>query len=77
MVRAYILIHAEMSQGPRVTGAVAGLKGVVSVDGVAGPYDIVAVAEAESLAALNRDVVDAIHALPGVSRTLTCPVIHG
>lgn len=76
MMRAYILIHAEMGLGPDVSRAVSRIKGVVSTVGVAGPYDVIAQAEAWSLEELNREVVAPIQDVRGVTRTLTCPVIH-
>jgi DNA-binding Lrp family transcriptional regulator len=76
MVKAYILIHAEMGKGPAVSKAVSKVKGVTATVGVAGPYDVIAVVEAWNLDELATKVVAAIQAQDGVVRTLTCPVIH-
>jgi DNA-binding Lrp family transcriptional regulator len=43
---------------------------------LAGPYDIIVRAEARSIDALGRLVVSRIQAISGVTRTLTCSVVH-
>jgi DNA-binding Lrp family transcriptional regulator len=72
----YVLIQTDVGKGPAVTNAVAALKGVVSADAVTGPYDVIALADARSLRDLGQLVVDRIQDIDGVTRTLTCPVIH-
>jgi DNA-binding Lrp family transcriptional regulator len=72
----YVLIQTDVGKGRAVTNAVAALKGVVTADAVTGPYDVIALAEARSLRDLSQLVVDRIQDIDGVTRTLTCPVIH-
>jgi len=48
----------------------------VSAEDVTGPYDVVVQAEADSLDALNKDILAKIQAVSGITRTLTCPVVH-
>jgi DNA-binding Lrp family transcriptional regulator len=48
----------------------------MSADAVTGPYDAIARAEADSLDELGRLVIQRIQSVAGVSRTLTCPVLH-
>jgi DNA-binding Lrp family transcriptional regulator len=76
MIVAYILIQTEVGAPARVAAEVAEVKGVSSADGVAGPYDVIARAEADNLDDLARLVVQRIQAVPGVTRTLTCPLLH-
>ena len=76
MIPAYILIQTEVGEVGRVAAEVAELKGVKSADGVTGPYDVIAKAEATDLDELGTLVIRAIQDVPGVTRTLTCPVIH-
>ena len=77
MTRAYILIQTEVGRaGSRVADEIASLGGVVSAEDVTGPYDVVVQAEADSLDALNRDILAKIQGVPGITRTLTCPVVH-
>ena len=42
----------------------------------AGPYDVIVRAEADSVDDLGRLVVARIQAIEGITRTLTCPVVH-
>ena len=55
---------------------VAAIDGVVSAEGVTGPYDVVVRAEASSLDELGRNVVSRIQLVDSITRTLTCPVIN-
>jgi hypothetical protein len=43
---------------------------------LAGPYDVIAHVQAPSLDELGRLVVSRIQALDGVTRTVTCTVLH-
>jgi DNA-binding Lrp family transcriptional regulator len=76
MIAAYILIQTQVGVLGRVAAEVAGIKGVVSAEGVTGPYDVIARAEAADLDELGTLVIRLIQAVPGVTRTLTCPVVH-
>jgi DNA-binding Lrp family transcriptional regulator len=76
MVSAYILIQTEVGKATHVTKTVDAIEGVVQVDGVTGPYDVIARAEAPSLDDLGKLVIQRIQSVAGVSRTLTCPVLH-
>jgi len=77
MTRAYILIQTEVGRaGSRVADEIGSLGGVISAEDVTGPYDVVVQAEADSLDALNKDVLAKVQAVPGITRTLTCPVVH-
>jgi DNA-binding Lrp family transcriptional regulator len=46
-----------------------------SVDTVTGPYDIIAVLEAENLNDIGDIIIDKIHSIEGISRTVTCLVV--
>ena len=72
----YILIQTDVGKSSDVTAAVAGVKGVILAEDVTGPYDVIARAEAKNLRDLSVLVVDRIQDVEGVSRTLTCPVVH-
>jgi DNA-binding Lrp family transcriptional regulator len=76
MIAAYILIQTEVGGPGRVAAEVAGIKGVTDAEGVTGPYDVIARAEATNLDELGKLVVGRIQAVAGVTRTLTCPVVH-
>lgn len=76
MITAYVLVQAEVGKGASVSKEVAAISQVRSAEVVTGPYDMIAVAEAESIDELGRLVVAKIQAVDGVARTLTCPVIR-
>jgi DNA-binding Lrp family transcriptional regulator len=73
---AYILVQTTVGVIGDVAGEIAAIKGVQSADAVTGPYDVIARAEATSLDELGRLVIQRIQSVAGVSRTLTCPVLH-
>jgi len=75
-VRAYVLIQTEVGKSTQVAHTVAEIEGVVASEGVMGPYDVIARAEAESNDAMNKLVVNRIQLIDGITRTLTCPVVN-
>ena len=75
-VSAYILIQTEVGKASGVVAAVRELAGVVQADDVTGPYDVILRAEATSIDELGRMVVSQIQLVDGITRTLTCPVVH-
>ena len=75
MVSAFILIQTERRRPVRVSGLQSGVKGIVSVDPVTGPYDVIARGEANDLDELAKAIVMPIQSVEGVTRTLTCPVL--
>ncbi len=76
MVQAFILIQTEVGQAAAVAQAIAELPGVTSAEDVTGPYDVIVRAEAENVDDLGRLVVAQIQAVSGITRTLTCPIVH-
>jgi DNA-binding Lrp family transcriptional regulator len=75
-VVAFILIQTEVGKAAQVASKVAEIPGVVSSDGVTGPYDVVVRAEASSVDELAKMVVSRIQLTDGITRTLTCPVVR-
>ncbi len=75
-VSAYILIQTEVGKASSVVEACRNLTGVVQADDVTGPYDVILRAEAESIDELGRMVVSNVQLVDGITRTLTCPVVH-
>jgi DNA-binding Lrp family transcriptional regulator len=76
VVQAYILIQTEVGKAAEVALAIAGLSGVTMAEDVTGPYDVIVRAEARNVDELGKLVVARIQAVPGITRTLTCPVVH-
>jgi DNA-binding Lrp family transcriptional regulator len=75
-VTAYVLIQTEVGRAEKVATAARGLSGVVDADNVAGPYDVIVKAQADSLDDLGRLVVSEIQKVDGITRTFTCPVVN-
>lgn len=73
-IQAYILIQTEVGKAGSVTKAVTALAGVTIAEGVTGPYDVIMRAEASSMEELGKTVLSKVQAVPGITRTLTCPV---
>jgi DNA-binding Lrp family transcriptional regulator len=76
MVTAYILIQTEVGKASHVTDQIRAIEGIMQVDPVTGPYDIVARAEAMDLDLLAKGTVMPMQDLDGITRTLTCPVLQ-
>uniref|UniRef100_UPI0018E090A3 Lrp/AsnC family transcriptional regulator n=1 Tax=Nocardioides mangrovicus TaxID=2478913 RepID=UPI0018E090A3 len=76
MVQAYILIQTDVGRAAEVAEAIAGIQGVVQAEDVTGPYDVIVRAEARNVDELGKLVVAKVQTLQGITRTLTCPVVH-
>ena len=76
VVHAYILIQTEVGKAASVAQAVREIAGVAEAEDVTGPYDVIVRAEAKSVDELGKLVVAKIQAVEGITRTLTCPVVH-
>ncbi|MBN3507465.1 MULTISPECIES: Lrp/AsnC ligand binding domain-containing protein [Mycolicibacterium] len=76
MVEAYVLIQTEVGRAEVVAKQLSALPGVVSAEYVTGPYDVVLRISADTLALLQSDVVPAVQQVPGITRTLTCPIAN-
>jgi DNA-binding Lrp family transcriptional regulator len=75
-VQAYILIQTEVGKAAAVATEIASIKGVTLAEDVTGPYDVIVRSEARSVDELGKLVVAKVQAVPGITRTLTCPVVH-
>jgi DNA-binding Lrp family transcriptional regulator len=71
-----MLIQTKAGQAAAVAAALRDVPGVSEAAIVAGPYDVIARAQAQNVDDLGKLVVSKVHALIGVERTLTCPVVH-
>ncbi len=74
-VHAYVLIQTDVGKAAQVAEQVSAVAGVVVAEGVTGPYDVIARAEAPSMNDLGRMVVRDIQRIEGITRTITCPVV--
>jgi DNA-binding Lrp family transcriptional regulator len=76
VVEAYILIQTEVGQASSVARHVGAIPGVDSAEDVTGPYDVIARVQAVDVEQLGRAVIARIQDVPGITRTLTCTVVH-
>lgn len=75
-VAAYILIQAEVGSASDVAFAAKEVNGVVAVDAITGPYDVLVKVEANGMDELGKKIVSDVQKIPGITRTLTCPVVN-
>jgi DNA-binding Lrp family transcriptional regulator len=76
VVTAYILIQTEVGKAAKVAKDILDITGVQQAQAVTGPYDVIVRAEARNLDELGQLVVARVQAVDGITRTLTCPVVH-
>ena len=76
VVQAYILIQTDVGKAADVAREIAQVKGVTLAEDVTGPYDVIVRAEARNVDELGKLVVSKVQHLDGITRTLTCPVVH-
>jgi DNA-binding Lrp family transcriptional regulator len=76
VVQAYILIQTEVGKAAQVADEVRAINGVSEAEDVTGPYDVIVRAEAKNVDELGKLVVAKIQGVEGITRTLTCPVVH-
>ena len=76
VIAAYILIQTEAGKAAIVAAALRDLPGVSETASLAGPYDVIARAQARNIDELAKLVTSQVQALDGVSRTMSCPVVH-
>jgi len=76
VVQAYILVQTEVGKAADVARAIADVDGVTLAEDVTGPYDVIVRCEAGNVDELGQLVVAQVQSVPGITRTLTCPVVH-
>jgi DNA-binding Lrp family transcriptional regulator len=76
VVQAYILIQTEVGTSQSVALEIAQLAGVTMAEDVTGPYDVIARVEAATIDELGHLVIAKIQDVKGITRTLTCTVVH-
>jgi DNA-binding Lrp family transcriptional regulator len=72
VAKAFVLIETAVGKTKDVVASLKQIVGVKSVDTVTGPYDVIAIVEAENLNEVGDIITGKIHAIEGISRTVTC-----
>jgi DNA-binding Lrp family transcriptional regulator len=75
-VQAYILVQTEVGKAAEVALEIGQIIGVTLAEDVTGPYDVIVRAEARNVDELGKLVVARVQGVTGITRTLTCPVVH-
>jgi DNA-binding Lrp family transcriptional regulator len=76
VVQAYILVQTEVGKAADVAVHIGKISGVTQADDVTGPYDVIVRAQAANVDDLGKLVVAQIQGVDGITRTLTCPIVH-
>ena len=75
-IHAYILVQTEVGKAADVATLIAQIDGVELSEDVTGPYDVIVRAQGPTVDELGSLVVSQIQKVPGITRTLTCPVVR-
>ena len=70
--RAFVLIETQVGSAPQVVRALRAFDEIRSADIVTGNFDIIALVEADDMAAMADVVTGRIQGTGGVVRTITC-----
>jgi DNA-binding Lrp family transcriptional regulator len=76
MVGAFVLIQTEQGKMAQVAEKVQEIEEVDDAVVVTGPYDVIAHVTADEIDAIGKLIVTEVQTVPGVTRTLTCPVVR-
>ena len=76
VVKAYVLVQTEVGKSAQVAQQISGLAGVAGAEDVTGPYDVIVTLEAPSVDELAQLVTRGVQKVPGITRTVTCNVVH-
>ena len=76
MVQAYILIQTEVGKASTVAEMISKIQGVIQAEDVTGPSRRDRAADRDTVDDLGRMVVAKVQQVDGITRTLTCPVVH-
>ena len=75
-VGAYVLIQTEVGRAGAVAATIAGLDGVETAHTVIGPYDVIAKVSGATMDDVARTFQQGIRGVEGITRTLTCEIVH-
>lgn len=75
-MKAYILINIRMGAVSDVVHHLRRADNVVEANMTFGPYDAVAIIEADNVNQLGRILADVVQPIPGVTETLTCLAVE-
>ncbi len=71
-MKAIVLVETTVGKVKEIATALRRLDEVKSADVVTGPYDVIAILEAQDLTEVGHIVTSKIDTISGVSRTIVC-----
>jgi DNA-binding Lrp family transcriptional regulator len=75
VVKAYVLVQAQLGRARYVAKAISKVRGVKMVHAVTGIYDVIAYLEMHDMTTLSELVIKSIQSVKGVERTHTAIVV--
>ena len=75
-VGAYVLVQTEVGKAAAVTAALSAFPGVETANTVIGPYDVIVKVTGDTMDDVARTFQDGIKSIEGITRTLTCEIVH-
>jgi DNA-binding Lrp family transcriptional regulator len=75
VVKAFVLVQAELGRSRSVARAIARVRGVKMVHAVTGLYDVIAYLEMKDMTTLSELVIRKVQSVKGVERTHTAIVV--
>jgi DNA-binding Lrp family transcriptional regulator len=76
MIEAYVSIQTAIGEAARVVAEVKEIPAVTRAVVLMGPYDVLAHVAAPDMNSLGKLAASEVQAVNGVSRSMTCPVVH-
>ena len=71
-IKAFVLVTAELGGAAPAADSISKIAGVKEVQGITGPYDIIATLEAGDVNSIGKIVANEIQNADGVDSTITC-----
>jgi DNA-binding Lrp family transcriptional regulator len=75
VAKAFVLMEVQVGRTSGVVDKLRKLEGIKSADPVTGPYDVIAIIEAESMNDIGDLLTTKVHPIAGISRIVTCLVL--
>ncbi len=75
-MKAYILIKVRAGEVKEVVRQLRKIDKVVEANMTFGPYDAVAVVDAQDISSIGNMIAGAIQPIPGIEQTLTCLAVE-
>jgi len=75
-VGAYVLVQTEVGKAADVAAQVSAFPGVETANTVIGPYDVIVKVTGDTMDDVARTFQDGIKGIEGITRTLTCEIVH-